>query len=128
MKRHSLLSLLLFLLSIPASLTAQQIEGQFEVTLLSGDPVRPNLEVRVDVQETGIQEFTMKVSVSIDGGPWRESPQERATMWPVVDGVYYWVNERGSTGIVAWNEDTERWESTSLTGRFAGSERAWKPL
>lgn len=115
-----------FLLSLlPAALVAQDPTGEHHVTQLDGSAVRDGVDIKVEVRETDPGVYTGTVSLSVGGGPWQESANETMTLWPVLDGLYYWRNARGSTGILEWNAARGQWVTTVLTGSNAGTQRAW---
>ena len=118
-------ALLATLATMSVALAAQGLESRtYQVTMPDGKPIQEGLEVQVDIRETAPGEFSGHVYFRREGDDWRESPGELTTYWEVMEGVYYWENARGATGVMAWDANKGQFHSTVLTGRYAGQERA----
>ena len=97
------------------SLSAQQIEGEYAVLTMNGQPVNPNVDIIATIDPNDVTGFfdinlyaeTPDVSQHIVG--------ESGEVFPTMDpNVYYWSNNQGGAGTFTWNPDTFEWVSEVL--------------
>jgi hypothetical protein len=115
-------TLLAVALAVPG--VAQQITGgDYKVTQVNGDPVRPGVEVRTVLIPPILGSFWWGlVYVSRDGGPFTLVEPECFSMVVGERGVGYWVNNQGSEGHIDPQAD-DKLKSTVDTGPNQGTER-----
>ncbi len=122
--RH-IVALMIAVITATTTLSAQtpNLGGSYEITHLDGSPLKEGVEFTTEITARGNGDLDGDVSMDDGSGP-VALPKEHIVITCIEEGFYFWVSDKGGAGVIEWNADEERYESTVLSGPHKGKQRA----